>query len=136
MGGREKWQKEIYVGGKLCKNQTIPIIFQVFCSCKAQKHLRLFETLSQQRYWLVLYTSWWKYLLVIPIEIQLFWNWSYKWKSIIIFPFLILCQARKLAQESTNRVDLSKPLLLLFNKFWHTNGSSSEGQKQMLCQNF
>lgn len=39
---------------------------------------------------------------------------------------LILRQTRKLAQESINRVELSKPLLLLFNKSWHAKGSSSE----------
>jgi len=49
---------------------------------------------------------------------------------------LILCQTRKLAQESINRVELSKPLLLLFNKSWHTKGSSSELEKANVVPEF
>lgn len=42
---------------------------------------------------------------------------------------LILCQTRKITQGSINTVELSKPLLLLFNKSWHTKRSSSELEK-------
>lgn len=49
---------------------------------------------------------------------------------------LILCQSRKPSQESINRVELSKPLLLLFNKSWHTKGSSSELEKANVVAEF
>lgn len=49
---------------------------------------------------------------------------------------LILCQASKVAQESINRVKLSKPLFLLFNKSWHITGSSSELEKVNVVPEF
>lgn len=49
---------------------------------------------------------------------------------------LILCRTRKLVQKSINRVELSKPLLLLFNKSWHTKGTSSELEKENVVPEF
>lgn len=49
---------------------------------------------------------------------------------------LILCQSRKLSQECINGGELSKPLLLLFNKSWHTKESSSELEKVNVVPEF
>lgn len=56
--------------------------------------------------------------------------------SALVYISSIFCQTRNLAQESINRVELSKPLLLLFNKSWHTKGSFSELEKANVVSEF